>query len=188
MGRTGLTLRSPGECLGPERGAQPSGKPCAVGGLEGTRGSPRGDPEVFPSGLKDLGRGRQGSGEGTRLSPESFASPFAGHECVVLSSVAHRFCTTRRAQKKTCVWATSPFSCREQNSGHMAQAACTWHLASVEHWLCAFDNVSKPCFQTMVLRAGRGEDSALLPEFADAILAGSNLAAWAEREPSRPSF
>lgn len=40
----------------------------------------------------------------------------------------------------------------------------------------------------MVLRAGRGEDSALLPEFADAILAGRNLAAWAEREPSRPSF
>lgn len=60
VGRPGLTLRNLGECLGPERGAQPSGKPCEARGLEGTLGSPRGDTEVFPSRLRDFASGGAG--------------------------------------------------------------------------------------------------------------------------------
>lgn len=53
-----------GYCLGLERGAQRSGKPCAVGRQAGgTRGSPRGDPKVFPFGCETsfrAGRSRLG--------------------------------------------------------------------------------------------------------------------------------
>ncbi|KAJ8781865.1 hypothetical protein J1605_010613 [Eschrichtius robustus] len=66
-----VTLRRLGECSGPERGARPSGK----------------------TELR-LGRGGQGSGEGSRLFQEGVASS-PEHECVVLSSVGHLALPTR---------------------------------------------------------------------------------------------
>lgn len=68
----------------------------------------------------------------------------------------------------------------------MAQAGCCGHLT--RHWLCSFENVLKPAFQTTVLRAGRRGDSALCPEFPDPPWLGANAAALEELEPSHPSF
>lgn len=188
MGRLGLTLRRLDECIGPEHGGQPSGKPCAVGGLEGhgeaREETPRSSRQVLGTSLR---AGQAGLGRRNPTVLGEFPLLLLARVCGAELGSPPAL-PTRRAQKKTCVWATSPFSCREQNSDHMAQAACTWHLANLEHWLCAFENVSKPCFQTMLLRAGCREHSALLPEFPDATLAGRSPAAWAEREPSRPSF
>lgn len=132
------------------------GNPVPWAGWEGQGGAreetPRSSRQVLGTSLR---AGQAGLGRRNPTAPGEFRLPLPVRVCdaELLSPPA---LPIRRAQKKTRVWATSPFLCREQNSGHMAPAACTWHLASLEHWLCFFENVSKPCFQTMVSGPAQG--------------------------------